>query len=223
MLVLTQPEDPGQAERYCRELVEVLKSGEDGGVPTILIDAGNGAYGTMFHEMLTEKVQLGRLSRYAGSLDMAIVTGTALSHGVARYAFLQNGTDTAVTERAFLRTVADSILKDFCYKHIVREDLLGYIRNDLGGDPNNFWLPDIDRGAILERLEQGMAEATKPVLRNLERSNFLTGPEHTERGWGGIALENYRFPWDRAFEIGMDIRLGESTAPHQRYFGFYIR
>ena len=68
-----------------------------------------------------------------------------------------------------------------------------------------------------------MAEATKPVLRNLERSDFLTGPEHTERGWGGIALENYRFPWDRAFEIGMDIRLGESTAPHQRYFGFYIR
>ena len=223
VLVLTQPEDPGQAERYCRELVEVLKSGEDGGVPTILIDAGNGGYGTMFHEMLTEKVQLGRLISYAGFLDMAIVTGTALSHGVARYAFLQNGTDTAVTERAFLRTVADSILKDFCYKHIVREDLLGYIRNDLGGDPNNFWLPDIDRGAILERLEQGMAEATKPVLRNLERSNFLTGPEHTERGWGGIALENYRFPWDRAFEIGMDIRLGESTAPHQRYFGFYIR
>ena len=225
VLVLTQPEDPGQAERYCRELVEVLKSGEDGGVPTILIDAGNGAYGTMFHEMLTEKVQLGRLISYAGFLDMAIVTGTALSHGVARYAFLQNGTDTAVTERAFLRTVADSILKDFCYKHIVREDLLGYIRNDLGGDPNNFWLPDIDRGAILERLEQGMAEATKPVLRNLERSNFLTGPgpEHTEKGWGGIALEDYRFPWDRAFEIGMDIRLGESTAPHQRYFGFYIR
>ena len=33
VLVLTQPEDPGQAERYCRELVEVLKSGEDGGVP----------------------------------------------------------------------------------------------------------------------------------------------------------------------------------------------
>ncbi len=225
VLVLTQPEDPGQAERYCRELVEVLKSGEDGGVPTILIDAGNGAYGTMFHEMLTEKVQLGRLISYAGFLDMAIVTGTALSHGVARYAFLQNGTDTAVTERAFLRTVADSILKDFCYKHIVREDLLGYIRNDLGGDPNNFWLPDIDRGAILERLEQGMAEATKPVIRNLERSNFLTGPgpEHTEKGWGGIALEDYRFPWDRAFEIGMDIRLGESTAPHQRYFGFYIR
>ena len=58
-----------------------------------------------------------------------------------------------------------------------------------------------------------MAEATKPVLRNLERSNFLTGPEHTERGWGGIALENYRFPWDRAFEIGMDIRLGENHRP----------
>lgn len=51
---------------------------------------------------------------------MAIVTGTALSHGVARYAFLQHGEQTDATEQAFLRTLADSILKDFCYKNIVR-------------------------------------------------------------------------------------------------------
>ena len=55
---------------------------------------------------------------------MAIVTGTALSHGVARYAFLQHGEQTDATEQAFLRTLADSILKDFCYKNIVRNDIL---------------------------------------------------------------------------------------------------
>ena len=226
VLVLTQPADEGEKDRYIQEVVQELK-GDAAQVPTILIDAGNGAYGTAFHEALTKEVQLGRLLSYAGFLDMAIVTGTALSHGVARYAFLRSGEQTETTERAFLRTVADSILKDFCYKHIVREDLLAYIRNDLGGDPNNFWLPDIDREAILDRLEQGMAEATAPVRRNLERSNFITAlpptREYAERGWGGIALENYRFPWDRAFEIGMDIRLGEITEPHKKLLGLYYQ
>ncbi len=37
------------------------------------------------------------------------------------------------------------------------------------------------------------------VVKNLERSNFISSLEpYAERGWGGIALENYRFPWDRA-------------------------
>ena len=225
VLVLTQPADPEQAETYCRELVEFLKNKQESGIPTILIDASNGSYGTMFHEMLTKEVQLGWLVSYAGFLDMAIVTGTALSHGVARYAFLRSGEQTEATERAFLRTVADSILKDFCYKHIVREDLLAYIRNDLGGDPNNFWLPNIDREAILGRLESGMAAATAPVIRNLERSNFISDlpPNYAERGWGGIALKNYRFPWDRAFEIGVDIQLGEFTEPHERVRGVYYQ
>ena len=223
--MLTQPADPEQAETYCRELVEFLKNKQESGIPTILIDASNGSYGTMFHEMLTKEVQLGWLVSYAGFLDMAIVTGTALSHGVARYAFLRSGEQTEATERAFLRTVADSILKDFCYKHIVREDLLAYIRNDLGGDPNNFWLPNIDREAILGRLESGMAAATAPVIRNLERSNFISDlpPNYAERGWGGIALKNYRFPWDRAFEIGVDIQLGEFTEPHERVLGVYYQ
>ena len=142
-------------------------------MPAILIDAGNGAYGTAFHEALTEETELGRLLSYAGFLDMAIVTGTALSHGVARYAFLQSGERTEAAERAFLRTVADSVLKDFCYKNIVRNDILNFVRNDLQGNADNFWTPDIDREAVLARLEAGMEAAAAPVIANLERSNFI--------------------------------------------------
>ena len=141
---------------------------------TILIDAGNGTYGTAFHKALTDQAELGWLLSYAGFLDMAIVTGTALSHGVARYAFLQHGEQTDATEQAFLRTLADSILKDFCYKNIVRNDILSFVRNDLSGNADNFWMPDIDRVAILERLEAGMAVAVAPVIENLERSNFIS-------------------------------------------------
>jgi hypothetical protein len=208
ILVLTQPAETDKKDAYIHALVSQLKGGA-AQIPTILIDAGNGTYGTAFHEALTKETELGRLLSYAGFLDMAIVTGTALSHGVARYAFLHSGTQTDATERAFLRTLADSILKDVCYKHVVREDLLAYIRQDLGGDPNNFWQPEIDRNAVLAHLEQGMEESTRSVLNNLERSRWIASlppaAEWTLRDWPSLELTGYRFPWDRAFEIGMDI------------------
>lgn len=227
VLVLTQPEDPAKKADYYEALIRELNQRRKSGTPVVLIDAGNGQYGTAFHEALTKETELGWIMSYAGFLDMAIVTGTALSHGVARYAFLHHGEQTENTERAFLRTVADSILKDFCYKHIVRNDILNFVRGDLAGSADNFWQPDIDREAILARLESGMKTAAANVIRNLERSNFIAAlpstREYAERGWGGIELANYRFPWDRAFEIGMDIRLGEMTEPHKSVMGLYYQ
>ena len=224
ILVLTQPADEAQKAAYYEALIADLNDCRKAGMPVVLIDAGNGTYGTAFHDTLTEETELGWLLSYAGFLDMAIVTGTALSHGVARYAFLHHGEQTEATERAFARTLADSILKDFCYKNVVREELIAYIRNDLGGNPDNFWQPAIDLEAVQSRLESGMDAATADVVENLEHSNFISNLEsYTERGWGGVELTNYRFPWDRAFEIGMDIRLGEFTQPHEKILGFYYQ
>lgn len=224
ILVLTQPADEAQKAAYYEALIADLNDCRKAGMPVVLIDAGNGTYGTAFHDALTEETELGWLLSYAGFLDMAIVTGTALSHGVARYAFLHHGEQTEATERAFARTLADSILKDFCYKNVVREELIAYIRNDLGGNPDNFWQPAIDLEAVQSRLESGMDAATADVVENLEHSNFISNLEsYTERGWGGVELTNYRFPWDRAFEIGMDIRLGAFTQPHEKILGFYYQ
>lgn len=224
ILVLTQPEDPDQMNAYRKHLIEALRDYRKAQRPAILIDASNGTYGTAVYEALTRDTELGYLTAYSGMLDMAIVTGTALSHGVARYAVLKNGGGTDACDRAWARTLADSILKDFCYKGVVRNDLLGYIRNDLGGDPNNFWAPDLDREDLLQRLEEGMKKETSAAIKNLERSRLITSLEpYAEKNWGGIALENYRFPWDRAFEIGMDIRLGVFTEPHERILGIYYQ
>ena len=214
VLVLTQPEDESLKQAYINLLLQTLEDNRKHQMPTILIDASNGTYGTEVYEALTKKAELGYLIAYSGMLDMAIVTGTALSHGVARYAVLKNGTGTGAMDRAWARTLADSVLKDFCYKGVVRNELLAYIRNELGGDPNNFWVPELDREDLLRRLEEGMERETAKVIRNLERSCFLSRLDGESGGseecrWGGVALENYRFPWDRAFEIGMDIRLGE--------------
>lgn len=195
---------------YLSQLLLELKRCRRDDRPVILIDASNATYGTAVYDSLTKGVDMGYLLGYAGMLDMAIVTGTALSHGVARYAVLKNGGQTDAMDRAWARTLADSVLKDFCYKGVVRNDLLAYIRNDLQGDPNNFWVPAVDREALLERLEDGMAKETAAVVKNLEKSGLIASLDpYAEKGWGGIALEGYRYPWDRAFEIGMDIRLGE--------------
>ena len=224
ILVLTQPAEEGQKKAYYTELIQALQDNRANRRPTVLIDASNGTYGTAFHQALTKECELGWLLSYAGFLDMAIVTGTALSHGAARYAALNRGAVTDAMDRAWARTLSDSVVKDFCYKNIVRNDLLTYIRNDLAGDPNNFWVPDIDRAAIQTRLETGMDAAAGDVLRNLERSNFAVSLEpYEERGWGGTALEDYRFPWDRAFEIGMDIQLGAFTEPHKKVMGLYVQ
>ena len=149
-----------------RHEISEFKSSSEGGVCLRCVWGGRMGYAST--QALTEEAELGYLLSYAGFLDMAIVTGTALSHGVARYAHLARGETSDAEERAFARTLADSILKDFCYKNVVREDLLAYIRKDLGGDPNNFWVPEIDREAVLKRLESGMEKSARKVLKNLE-------------------------------------------------------
>lgn len=231
LLVLTQPADEAKQAAYYEQLIKELKDHQENTqIPVVLIDAGNARYGTAFHKALTEEVELGWLLSYAGALDMAIVTGTALSHGVARYArlSLDHQHKTQISERAFLRTVADSVLKDFCYRHVVRAEITAYAQDTLGGMADNFWNPEIDRAALLELLERRMTEETAEVIRNLERSNFIDElpegkGEYLERGWGGIALENYRYPWDRAFEMSMDIQLGECTEPHKKVLGVYYK
>ena len=227
VLVLTQPKDPSQKQAYIKDLLQVLKQRLDADLPVVLIDAGNGQYGTAFHDTLTKNVELGKLLSYAGFLDMAIVTGTALSHGVARYAHLTRNATSHAEEEAFCKTLADSILKDFCYKNVVREDILSYVRNELGGDANNFCQPELDRAAIVERLASGMETATAPVLKNLEHSNLLTGLDSNGAaslaGWGTVSLSNYRFPWERAFEIDMDMNISAPTQPHKNILGIYYQ
>ena len=69
-----------------------------------------------------------------------------------------------------------------------------------------------------------MEEESKAVIDNMERSNFISSLEpYSERGWGGIELENYRFPWDRTFELTMDVMTGRSTEPHERILGIYTK
>ena len=225
MLVLTQPKveeegTEGWPSGSYEALIADLQAHTD--LPSILMDAANDRYGTAFHDALTEQYDLGQLLGYSGFLDMAIVTGTTLSHGVARYAWLvQDGEENPAVTKAFQKTLAEAILLDFCYRNTVRNELSAYVR-ELGGDPNNFYAPAIDPEAVRGKLETGMAESTKAVLKNLSHSNLIVSLEEFEvsggteglAGWGKLDLENWRFPWQRVFEIRMDMTVGELKKPH---------
>jgi hypothetical protein len=223
VLVLTQPRDGNKAPSYWQALIAQLNENEKQQRPTILIDASNGAYGTAFHDALVKECDPGWLLGYSGFLDMAIVTGTALSHGISRYVWLQNGNggDTEANA-AFLRSLADSVLKDFCYKNTVRDDLIAYVRDDLGGNANNFCTPEVDASAVQAKLESGMAESTGAALKSFSHSNLIVSLRpYTLRGWGGLTLSDYSFPWRRAFEIRMTIQPEALTSPHKKLLFFY--
>lgn len=210
ILILTAPAEPERTGDYAWALINALAENRDNGIPTVLIDASNNAYGTVIHDALAEQAELGCLLAYSGFLDMAIVTGTAISHGVARYAWLTHTPspekdDTA--NSAFVKALSDSVIKDFAYRNTVRNDLYAYVRDELDGSPDNFYRPKIDRTRVLSALEADMAVSAAPVLANFSGGKILVGlSPWAETDCGTLTLSNYRFPWNRVFEIGMDIR-----------------
>lgn len=222
VLVLTAPSDPSRAEKYCDTLLSALKKNEKNGVPTILMDAAKNGYGAAFEKQLVKKADLGLLLGYAGFYDLANVTGISLSNGVARWLCLkQQGSCTAAQNRAFVRTLTDSLLKDICYKNQSKAVLASWVKTEQNGDPDNFANTDTDSAAVLAKLKELMDADTKPVLDNLSRSNFISSlSPYEETGLGGVVLSDYEFPWQRVFEIRMSIYVNDFTKPHKKFIFF---
>ncbi len=213
VLILTQPEEESRKPEYVDALAAQLRENEAAAVPTALLDAGNGRYDAALQERLLKDCHLGQLLSYSGFLDMAIVTGTALSHAAARYAWLCQWRQDAAADYAFRKTLTASLVLDMGYKHLVRPELLPYVREQ-GGTPDNFCAGAVSTEELIPWLTKKMDKACAPLLRNLSASNYLTDLSGSLSGWGGVALENWRFPWQRAFEVRMDIRLAAPESAH---------
>ena len=79
-----------------------------------------------------------------------------------------------------------------------------------------------------KRATSAPCAAARSVVKNLGRSNCIVSLDRSAEngglaGWGGVELSNYRFPWDRAFEIGMDLEIGDFTQPHKSVLGIYYK
>lgn len=207
LVVLTQPEEQDASREYWNELLLKLKDNARRGKMSILIDASDSRYGLEFQQFIIDRFDLGELLAYSGALDMAIVTGTAISHGVSRYAYLlNNGGDTQQSREAWCKTLADSIIKDFCYRNVARAQVAEYIDSELGGNHDNMYSPEVDRDVVREYMSGLMDELTKPVIENLSGSRLAASAKPFKYApWGDIKLSDYDFPWARSFEITMKI------------------
>ena len=224
LLVLTAPAEGMDSRTVIRETVSALKENETQGTPTILMDAAKNAYGTEFQKAAVQGTGLVMLLGYAGYYDLANATGIALANGTARWLCLAGGgARSAGQEQAFQKTLADSLLKDICYKNDVKNVMASWVRQELNGDPDNFARTDTALPAVLEKLEQEMNRGTRDVVNNLERSNLLTDLTGGQAGWGSVEPADFSYPWQRVFEVRMDLRLGDLTAPHWKLLGIWYQ
>ena len=169
------------------------------------MDAAKNGYGTDFQRELVRKTELGFLLGYAGFYDLANATGIALANGVARWLCLQNGApQTRGQADAFRLTLADSLVKDICYKNQAKIQTTAYVRDTLRGDPDNFCRTETDPEAVLAQAEIFLRDAAGDVLANLSRSAMLTDSEGTLAGFGTLRIGKVSFPWLRVFEIRME-------------------
>ena len=205
LLVLTAPAEESQRKTAIRQLIAALRQARKDGTPTILMDAAKNGYGTDFQRELVKKTELGFLLGYAGFYDLANATGIALANGVARWLCLQSGAErTQGQEDAFRLTLADSLVKDICYKNQAKIQTTVYVRDTLQGDPDNFCRTGTAEADVLPQAEAYLREAAEDVLQNLSRSAMRTDAAGTLGGFGSLTIRKVSFPWLRVFEIRME-------------------
>ena len=205
LLVLTAPAEESQRKTAIRQLIAALRQARKDGTPTILMDAAKNGYGTDFQKELVKKTELGFLLGYAGFYDLANATGIALANGVARWLCLQSGAErTQGQEDAFRLTLADSLVKDICYKNQAKIQTTVYVRDTLQGDPDNFCRTGTAEADVLPQAEAYLREAAEDVLQNLSRSAMRTDAAGTLGGFGSLTIGKVSFPWLRVFEIRME-------------------
>ena len=206
LAVLTTPADETQKDRYLDELFAAMKTANANQKTVMLMDASGGAYGEELKNRLVDEAELGKLLAYAGTLDLANLTGVALSHGISRYALLKSGGDTEYTKQGFERCMADVLIKDLCYRTVVRAETAELVRS-MEGSPENFCEPQIDESAVLDFTVQRMNELVPELMDNLGKSSVITSlSPYCEEDWNAVEIGNYSFPWHRTFEFTFNFK-----------------
>lgn len=206
ILVLTGPEDIERREEYCDELICAINENEQKHLPTILIDASNMKYDSMFRDKLRNETNIGWLVGYAGFLDMSIVTGAGFSRGVARYAALKNGDAGYTSNIAYMQMMTDAFVRDFCYIGECRGLINSMVTDQYYGATSNFYAPEIDADAVTEYLHKLMDEQTPSLVESLHSSSYITSLDGYEvKPWEEIELIDCHFPWNRTFEVRVGI------------------
>lgn len=179
IFVLTKNNSPSDRQ----SLLQQMKDNLTNGVPTVFIDASTDA-GAFAPTLLNGDVPIGMLFGYSCWNTVANSVGIALSQGVSRYAYLRNVPEsTAEANEGFLKSMTFGYIKDISYK---------------------LFHPNING------IEQESYTCSVPlVLRRLNGSGIVTSlSPYAESGHAKVKVSNFRYPWNRTFEMTFDIQVG---------------
>ena len=210
-LVMTAPDNPERAPEYVEELASALERNLSSGVPTVLNEASNDAYGDALERTLLERVPFAGLVAYAGKYDQANVTGAAFAMGFSRYLYLRHGGGTLRADSAQARQMANSMaLTEYILN--VRAPLNAYIQS-LGVDTGNMPPDTPYREQIMEKFAELFAPECEKVCENLRGTDLLcgVGPQSV-RTVAAISIEDYSFPWNRTFETAFAVNVALTAA-----------
>ena len=172
VLVITQ----GAGKKDAANLVDKAFEYVDKRIPVIIIDPNTGTGDVLQKELLNRDFPLSMLLGYSCWNTAANAMGIALSNGISRYSYLKNSSN--VTEEShigFLQASTFGFLKDISYKHF---------------------------GFSIDRPNADGFAGYKYILGKINSSRFITSlaPYRTSEH-GKISADNYRYPWDRTFEM----------------------
>lgn len=216
LLVMTAPREADRASEYCEELISKLEENRARGIPTILIEASNNAYGQDLEDLLYQRVRFGSLMAFAGKYDQANVTGAGFAMGFSRYLYLRCAqSHTEDSHTAHVRQIANSVALTYPYILHTRYELNLFIER-LGDNYNNMPPENLRDRLVQRRLEKLFLPQCRLVEENLTGSGVVTSlSPWTEREITGVTIRDPYFPWNRTFELSftVDVELQPPAAP----------
>ena len=180
VLVLTR----GSTRADYQALLTHLQRNLSINIPTMLLDAEGSAreFSTMLlHE---SNIPIGELIGYSGWHTGPNAAGVALSIGISRYAYLSSVPESApLANEGFLKTMTFGYIKDISYKKF------------------HLYIEGIEK--------EDYACSVPLILRRLNASRIVTSlSPYGKSNHGEVTVSNFRYPWNRTFEMTFDIEIG---------------
>ena len=165
------------------KLMDRLEYNLTNDIPTILLDAslqGSTLSYMLFHQ---SDLPVAKLLGYSSWNTAANAMGIALSQGIARYIYLTNVEEsTEEANEGFLKSMTFAYIKDVFYKAH-------------GGSADNYANPNRTCSVPL-------------ILDRINQSEIITSlVTYTESSHGTVSADNFRYPWNRTFEMTFDIHV----------------
>lgn len=169
------------------DLMNRAKAYVKGGKCVAMVDPNT--YSNLPHLVAGGGIDLGLLLGYSNWNTAANALGLCMSMSISRYLYLKNETYISpASHDAFLKTLTFAYVKDISYKMI---------------------------GKRIDSQNQNGYGTFKQMMSMLNSSEMIVSLQpYTTAKHGAVSGSNYRYPWDREFEMVFDIAV--SPLEHEK-------